>query len=158
MLKTIEKALLLQEIDVLQFASADHLMQLAEVGREEVFRKGESIVRAGEPSRTLYLLLIGRAAKEGAGGGATEKTDVNLCACLSGALLVFSYVCLEDCTVLAIDTADLLDLLAGEPNSPRPLKTWPQNSCKAHDYEKKIVLFAPRHIFIMSPELVREFQ
>jgi CRP-like cAMP-binding protein len=115
MLKTIEKALLLQEIDILQFASADHLMQLAEAGREEVFRKGESIVQAGEPSRTLYLLLIGRAVKEGAAGGATEKTDVNLCACLLGAAQSSNYVCLEDCTVLAMDTSDLLDLLAGEP-------------------------------------------
>jgi|WetSurSiteA1Bulk_404760.scaffolds.fasta_scaffold05283_3 CRP-like cAMP-binding protein len=115
MLKTIEKALLLQELGILQFASADHLMQLAEAGREEVFRKGESIVRVGEPSRTLYLLLIGRAAKEGTGGGATEKADVNLCACLSGAAQSFNCVCLEDCTVLAMDTSDLLDLLAGEP-------------------------------------------
>ena len=32
MLKVIEKALLLQEIDVLEFVSADHLMQLAEAG------------------------------------------------------------------------------------------------------------------------------
>jgi CRP-like cAMP-binding protein len=115
MLKTIEKALLLQEIDILQFASADHLLQLAEAGREEVFRKGESIVRAGEQSRTLYLLLIGRTAKEGATGEATEKTDINLRACLSGAAQSCNYVCLEDCTVLAIDTSDFLDLLAGEP-------------------------------------------
>jgi len=115
MLTAIEKALLLQELDILKFASADHLMQLAEAGREEALRTGESIVRAGEPSRTLYLLLIGRAAKEGAGGGATEKTDINLSACLSGAAQSRNYVCLEDCTLLAMDTSDLLDLLAGEP-------------------------------------------
>jgi CRP-like cAMP-binding protein len=115
MLKTIEKALLLQEIDVLQFASADHLMQLAEAGQEQIFRKGESIVRAGEPSWTLYLLLLGCAAAEGTGGQRLEKTAVNLRACLAGTLQACDYVCLEDCTILSIGTLDLLDLLAGEP-------------------------------------------
>jgi CRP-like cAMP-binding protein len=115
MLKTIEKALLLQEIDVLQFASADHLMQLAEAGQEQIFRKGESIVRAGELSWTLYLLLLGCAAAEGGGGDRLEKTAVNLSACLAGAPQTCDYVCLEDCTVLSIGTLDLLDLLAGEP-------------------------------------------
>jgi CRP-like cAMP-binding protein len=115
MLKTIEKALLLQEIDYLQFASADHLMQLAESGQEQVFKKGDYIVRAGDPSQTLYLLLLGRAAAEETGGRSIEKTAVNLCACLAGATEVCNYVCLDDCTVLAMGVSDLMDLLAGEP-------------------------------------------
>lgn len=115
MLKTIEKALLLQELDVLRFASADHLMQLAEVGREIGFREGEKLVRAGEPSLIFFLLLLGRAAVDGARDRVIEKTAVNLTSCLSGAMQNHSYVCLEDCTVLAIDSSDLLDLLAGEP-------------------------------------------
>jgi CRP-like cAMP-binding protein len=115
MLKTIEKALLLQEIDVLQFASADHLMQLAEAGEEQIYRKGDSIVRAGEPSQTLYLLLHGHAAAEETGGQILQKTALNLCACLTGAPQACSYICLDDCTILGIGTSDLLDLLAGEP-------------------------------------------
>jgi CRP-like cAMP-binding protein len=115
MLKTIEKALLLQEMEVLRFASADHLMQLAEAAREEIFRKGDTIVRAGEPSRTVYLLVMGLASRGGADGESFENKDINLCACLSGADQVCDFICLEDCTVLAIDTSDLLDLLAGEP-------------------------------------------
>lgn len=115
MLKTIEKALLLQEIDYLQFASADHLMQLAEAGQEQVFKKGDYIVRAGDPSQTLYLLLLGRAAAEGTGGRSIEKTAVNLCACLASATEACNYVCLDDCTVLAMSVSDLMDLLAGEP-------------------------------------------
>ena len=67
MMKTIETALLLQETDVLRFASADHLMQLAEAGHMQILRKGDFIVRAGEPSQTFYLLLLGRAAAEKAG-------------------------------------------------------------------------------------------
>jgi len=112
MLKTIEKALLLQEIDFLRFASADHLMQLAEAGREEIFKKGDTITRAGEPSLNFYILLLGRASCEGT---LLEKSAVNLCSCLASAGQESSYVCMEDCTVLTLPTADLMDLLAGEP-------------------------------------------
>ncbi len=115
MLKTIEKALLLQEIGAFHFASADHLMQLAQAGREQIFRKGDKIVGAGDPSRTLYLLLLGHATTEGAGGRILEKAAVNLCACLAGAAQECDCVSLEECTILSIDTSDLLDLLAGEP-------------------------------------------
>jgi CRP-like cAMP-binding protein len=115
MLKTIEKALLLQEIDVLRFASADHLIQLAEAGQEQICRKGDYIVRAGEPSQTLHLLLLGRAGAGEAAGQVLQKTAVNLCACLAGATQDCNYICLEDCTILGIGTSALLDLLAGEP-------------------------------------------
>jgi CRP-like cAMP-binding protein len=115
MLKTVEKALLLQEVDFLRFASADHLMQLAEAGREEIFRNGETIVKAGEASLVFFILLEGSAATRMTGEETIEKTAVNLCACLSGLAQNSSYFCLEDCTLLAIDTSDLLDLIAGEP-------------------------------------------
>ena len=114
MLKTIEKALLLQEVDFLGFASADHLMQLAEAGGVETFRKGEAIVREGDPSLTLYILLLGEMS-ELAGGPALEKTALNLHSCLTGSPQERDCVCGQDCTVLTIATADLLDLLAGEP-------------------------------------------
>jgi CRP-like cAMP-binding protein len=115
MMKTIEKTLLLQETDILQFASADHLMQLAEAGQVRILRKGDFIVRAGEPSQTFYLLLLGRASSDEAGGQKLEKTGVNLCACLAGAAQPCNYVCLDDCTILAIAASDLWDLLTGEP-------------------------------------------
>ena len=115
MLKAIEKALLLQELDLLRFASADHLMLLAEAGREVVFRKGEAVFRAGDPSSTLYLLLLGRAAVEGEDGCVVEKTALGLRSCLTDCSYFVGYTCIEDCTVLAFETADLLDFLAGEP-------------------------------------------
>jgi hypothetical protein len=115
MLKTIEKALLLQEIDILKFASTDHLMQLAEAGHEEIFKKGAILAPAGEPSLNCYLLLLGCIAPEGAEKPIMQKTAVNLFPCLAGTSPRFGYACLEDCTVLAISTTDLLDLLSGEP-------------------------------------------
>jgi len=115
MLKAIEKALLLQELDLLRFASADHLMLLAEAGREVVFRKGDAIFRAGNPSSTFYLLLLGRAAIAGADGLVVEKTALNLRSCLTNVEHSAACICIEDCTALAFETPDLLDLLAGEP-------------------------------------------
>ena len=115
MLKAIEKALLLQEMDLLRFASADHLMLLAEAGREETYKKGGLMVRTGSPASTLYLLLRGRVASEEAEGQSLEKTAVNFHSCLAGEENTAGCVCLEDCTVLAIERTDLLALLAGEP-------------------------------------------
>ena len=115
MLKVIEKALLLHEIDVLQFVSADHLMQLAEVGREEAYKKGDIIAQREDAPLTIYLLLHGRATLEEETSLVFEKAALNLCSGLAGVPDKCSCVCLEDCTVLAIATADLMDLLAGEP-------------------------------------------
>ncbi|MBP1622745.1 MAG: Cyclic nucleotide-binding domain [Acidobacteria bacterium] len=114
MLKTIEKALLLQEVEVLRFASADHLMQLAEAGTEQAFARGDIILHEGDPSLTFYILLLG-AVSEGKSGRILEKTAINLNSCLTGGMPSCDYICTEDCTVLSIAAADLLDLLAGEP-------------------------------------------
>ena len=54
MLKAIEKALLLQEFELLRFASADQLMQLAEVSHEEAFRAGDTLLRLDEPARDSF--------------------------------------------------------------------------------------------------------
>jgi CRP-like cAMP-binding protein len=115
MLKVIEKALLLQEVDALKFVSADHLMQLAEAGREESYKKGDMIMERGDLPLTIYLLLDGRATLEEDNNLVFEKTALNLCSGLAGVPYTYSCICLEDCTVLAIAEADLVDLMAGEP-------------------------------------------
>lgn len=115
MLKVIEKALLLQEIDEMQFVSADHLMQLAEAAREKSYKKGDIIAQRGDSPLAIYLLVSGRAALEEDRGHVFEKAALNLCSGLTGIAHASSCICLEDCTVLSIATADLTDLLAGEP-------------------------------------------
>jgi len=99
---------------MLRFASADHLMQLAEAGIEQSFAGGDVIVHEGDPSLTFYILLLGTIS-EGKGGRVLEKTAINLNSCLTGSMQPCNYICTEDCTVLSIAAADLLDLLAGEP-------------------------------------------
>ena len=115
MLKVIEKALLLQEIDVLEFVSADHLMQLAEAGCENSHKKGDLIEQLLDSPWTVYMLLHGRAALEENPDAVFEKAALNLCASLAGSPNQCRFVCLEECTVLEIAAADLMDLLAGEP-------------------------------------------
>jgi CRP-like cAMP-binding protein len=114
MLKAIEKALLLQELELLQFASADHLMQLAEVCHEETCKAGDTLFRSGEPATKLYLLVSGKAAYDGLEGQPLEKTALNLWQCLAGAAHPAICRCLTDGTVLTLATEDLLDLFAGE--------------------------------------------
>lgn len=115
MLKVIEKAVLLQEIDALKFVSADHLMQLAEVSREEAFKKGEIIAERGDSPLKIYLLLNGTATLDEDESVVLEKSALNLCSGLAGVPYPTGCTCLEDCTVLAIATGDLMDLMAGEP-------------------------------------------
>lgn len=114
MLKIIEKALLLQEMDVLRFVSADHLIQLAELCQEEAYKKGDIIAQHEDAPSTIYLLMRGRAASESKNEVVYENAALNLCSSLAGLPFTDSCICLEDCTVLAIAAADLTDLLAGD--------------------------------------------
>jgi CRP-like cAMP-binding protein len=114
MLKAIEKALLLQEFEFLQFASADHLMQLAEMCHEEAYKSGETIFRSGEPAGKLYLLVSGEAAYDGLVEQPFQKTALNLWQYLAGTAHAAICRCLTDCTVLTLAAEELQDLLAGE--------------------------------------------
>jgi CRP-like cAMP-binding protein len=91
------------------------LMQLAEVCRENIYKKGEVIVQGEYSPATIFLLLRGRAILEADKDLVLEKTALNLCSSLAGVPYTKSCICLEDCTVLEIAVADLTDLLAGEP-------------------------------------------
>ncbi len=115
MLKVIEKALLLQEIEELRFISADHLMQLAEACRERTYRKDDVITQREDSPALIFLLLQGRATLEEDQRLVFQKAALNLCHSLAGVAWPRSYLCLEDCTVLEVAAADLMDLLLGEP-------------------------------------------
>jgi len=115
MLKAIEKALLLQEFELLRFASTDLLMHLAAVSHEEAFRAGETLLRMDEPATRLLLLVLGDAAFEGSEKCLLRKTALNLWPCLAGARQPATCRCVTDCTVLTLAAEDLMDLLSDEP-------------------------------------------
>ncbi len=115
MLKVIERALLMQEIEELRFLSADHLMQLAETCRERVYRKDDEITQREDSPVLIFLLLQGRVTLEEERSLVFQKAAFNLCHSLAGVVWERRYLCLEDCTVLEVAAADLMDLLLGEP-------------------------------------------
>jgi hypothetical protein len=100
---------------MLQFVSADHLMQLAKVGSEEAHKKADVIAQRAESPLTICFLLNGRATLEEDQNLVFERTALNLCSGLAGIPYAYSCICLENCLVRAIATADLMDLLTGEP-------------------------------------------
>ena len=84
MLKIIEKAMLLQEMDVLRFVSADHLIQLAELCQEQAYKEGAIIAQHEDAPSTIYLLTCGRAASESKNGFVYENAPLNLNCSLAG--------------------------------------------------------------------------
>lgn len=115
MLTAIEKALLLHDLDLLRFASVDHLIQLAGMCREEGFKTGDVLFQRGDHVAKIYLLVSGAAAFEGSEGEPLRQTALNLWPCLAGAAQPGTCRCAANCTVLTLAAEDLLDLLAGEP-------------------------------------------
>jgi hypothetical protein len=100
---------------MLQFVSADHLMQLAEVGSEAAYKKGDVNAQHAESPLTIYFLLNGPAMLEEDKNLVFERTALNLCSGLAGIPYAYSCICLEDCILLAIATAGPMDLLTGGP-------------------------------------------
>lgn len=60
MLKTVEKVLLLQELEMFREATSDQLAALAMISKQRGFQKGETLFRAGDKCHCLVLLVSGR--------------------------------------------------------------------------------------------------
>lgn len=117
MLTTIEKIFLLQDIEFLSQASADHLALLADLFEEKTIPAGRYLFRAGTPGSTFYLLLEGRVQLErgGVAGEVLERGPVNLWACLSGRPGTVAAKCVTECRLLVMPSEDLIDSLTTEP-------------------------------------------
>lgn len=59
MLSIIEKVLLLQEVEILQSVSTEHLGYIAQITDEIEFQKNESIYREGDSADALYVVISG---------------------------------------------------------------------------------------------------
>ncbi len=117
MLTTIEKIFILQDIEFLSQASADHLALLADLFEEQTVAAGRYLLRAGAPSSSFHLLLEGRVElqKTGVVGEVLERGPVNFWACLSGRPSALAAKCLTECRLLVMRNEDLLDALTTEP-------------------------------------------
>jgi len=116
-LTTIEKIFMLQDIEFLSQASADHLALLADLFEEQTVPAGRYLFRPGTPCSSFYLLIEGRVEleKTGGGGEVLERGPVNFWACLSGRPTSLAAKCLMQCRLLVMPSEDLLDALTTEP-------------------------------------------
>lgn len=116
MLTTIEKVLLLQDLDLFQYASTEHLAQLAAACEESEMQARQTVFRQGERALKLYLLVEGKVRLESKDSQAriAEKTALELWSFFAEGSFKVTAQTLEDCTFLAISFQDVADILTAE--------------------------------------------
>lgn len=116
MLTTIERVLLLQDLDLFQFASTEHLAQFAAVCEEAEIPARQTVFRQGERASKLYLLVEGKVRLESkdSQNRIAEKTALEFWSFLAEGNFKVTAQTLENCTFLAISFGEVLDLLTAE--------------------------------------------
>ncbi len=116
MLTTIEKVLLLKEVELFSSASTDHLAQLAQLCQEKLYKAGESLFQKGEPHSKFFLLVEGSVSLDDQENEETVgKCALDFWSWVGQTPHEVSAKCVDDCTVLLLPFQDLVDLLCGEP-------------------------------------------
>lgn len=118
MLATIEKVLLLQELELFHSSSTEHLAQLAAASREFHLKKHETLLSSdAETVDRLYLLVQGsvRLRRGQDEEGILRCSPLNLRSFFSECGNGLEAQALEACTFLIVSREDLFNLLAAEP-------------------------------------------
>ncbi len=115
-LNTVEKVLLLQDLEIFRFASTEHLSLLAAMVRERDFEPGSVLFHKGDPSAELCLLVRGRAELNPI-AGSTEKVErvaLDFLSFFSDKPHAFTATAIEACTLLSVPYEELVDYLTSE--------------------------------------------
>jgi hypothetical protein len=111
----IEKVFLLQQIDLLQDARSSHLALLASIAEEVDVRAGTPLLRQGEPTDALYVVVDGIVDLQGVGDQrieAREGTAFGTWALIDEAPSLVTATVRERSRLLRITRTDFYDLLA----------------------------------------------
>lgn len=115
---TIERVLLLQDLELFRFASTEHLAQLAALCQDLEFPAGK-VLRSGDlPEEHLFLAVRGalRSVEDGHDGRALIiRKPLNLWEFFAGRPLPLQLETAEDCLLLAVAREEMEDLLTAEP-------------------------------------------
>ena len=116
MLSTIEKVLLLQDVEILKSVSTEHLGHVAAITEEIEFQEGENIFIEGESASSMYVVVSGEIRlhrdeqdvmvakpKEAFGVWALFEEEVER---------MVTATCLSDTRLLCLEKEDFHDLLA----------------------------------------------
>lgn len=114
-LTRIETVVFLQKVDLFSACTAEQILRISAIVKQESFDSGDSIYRASDPSERMYGIVDGTVVLKGPG-----HPEVTLASpetfgvkeILSGRLREQHAVAGETLRVLSIDADDLFDLLA----------------------------------------------
>ena len=115
MLTTIEKVLLLQDVDIFLETETEHLAKVAAIAQEVRFASGTTIFREGEPSDALYVVLDGTVSLRKAELEKTlvrEKETFGMWALLDESPRLVTAVAVADTRALKIEQEYLYDVLS----------------------------------------------
>lgn len=115
-LNTVEKVLLLQDLEIFRFASTEHLALLAGMVREREFEPGSILFRRGEPSKELHLLVRGRAELNPVAGSteSVERVALDFLSFFSDKPHAFTAKAVDACTLLTAPHEEMVDYLTSE--------------------------------------------
>lgn len=115
---TIEKVFLLQNCELFGAATAEELLSLARITREEEFSAGQTVFATGESSNSFYFVVRGKVHLESRTRHieeeAIEHQTFGVLSVLAGGPRSYKAVCEEDCLLLRIDADDFYDYLSDE--------------------------------------------
>ncbi len=115
---TIEKVFLLQNCELFSSATAEELLALANITKEEEYRKGETIFSVGESSNSFYFLVRGHVRLQSRSKHideeAVEHQTFGCLSVLAGGPRTYAAVCEEDSLLLRINADDFYDYLSDE--------------------------------------------
>ena len=115
MLSIIEKVLLLQEVEILQSVSTEHLSYLAQITDEIDFHKNDSIYHEGDIADALYVVISGEVIIHRNNQKlltAGPKSAFGIWALFDEDERVVSAVCASSCRLLCLAKEDFHDVLA----------------------------------------------
>jgi CRP-like cAMP-binding protein len=114
-LATIEKVIFLKSMDIFKHAAIEELGRVAAMTEEVHFESGEIILREGEPTDAIYLILKGRVAAEGNGQRVHEvgeKQAFGTVAALDRNPAVHTVRAIDPVDALKLNAQDFDDILS----------------------------------------------
>lgn len=118
MLTTIERVLMLQELDMFRFATTEHVAQFASITSERYPGPREGIFRPGDASDHLLLVVRGGVQLQSAQGEdirLIEQAPLNLWEFFAQARVDYEARAIDHCVILYASMENVEELLTGEP-------------------------------------------
>ena len=119
MLTTVEKVIILQDIDFFEFTPTEGLAMIAAIAQELQVKRGTDVFREGEGSDAIYMIVEGRILLHRSGGELAtlvSKEGFGTLALFDTEPRIATATAIEDSYLLRISKEDFLDLLSDHTN------------------------------------------